>query len=180
LIDRLVAQRYARAFLLNIDPQQYVSIREDITLLSSIFATDKEYVISLNSFLYPLKERLLLADRVAEKLQNSSVWKNLFNILIKKHRFTVITAVLEDLERSILEADDKIKAVLTIAYDHDEDLKKRIISHVESVLQNKIEVEVKIDPDIVGGFIVETATTHIDGSIKNNLMKLVEISEKQI
>lgn len=178
--NQLVAQRYAKAILMNIEKNEYGFYRTDIKALNRTFAEDWEYVSSLNSFLYPLKERLYLSEKISEKLINSIIWKNLFYLLIKKHRFSIIGDVLNELENYILIANKKVKATLTIAYEHDDKTIKKIVNEVEKKLNSKIEVTVKIDPSIIGGFVAETDTMRIDGSIYNNLVKLVQLSSKQI
>ena len=178
--NSLVAQRYADAVLKNIKQKDHQVFRKDIITLQNIFAEDREYITALNSFLYPLKERLELAEKITESLENSEVWKNLFTILIKKHRFNILSDILSGLDDEILAENNKIKAKITMAFQHDETVEKNIIRKVEEMLGSEIEETIVIDPRIVGGFIAETETMRIDGSIHNNLVRLVETSSKDI
>jgi len=178
--NHLVAKRYANAVLMNINKDKYDDFREDIITLITVFTENREYVSALNSFLYPLNERVDLSRKISEKLINNEIWENLFRLLIKKHRFSIILEVLNELEKNILKAEGKIKAILTTAYKHDDKMISKIIQKLEEKLNCKIEVKLKVDPSIIGGFIAETDTLRMDGSISNNLIKLVQLSSKQI
>jgi len=177
--NQLVAQRYAKAILMNLDKKDYKLFREDIDTLNKVFSKNREYISALNSFLYPLNERIDLSEKISAKLSNKGVWKNLFQLLIKKHRFSIILEVLNGLERNILAAEGKIKATLTTAYEHDEKIINKIIQMLEEKLDCKMEVILKVDPAIIGGFVAETDTLRIDGSVYNSLVKLNQLSSKQ-
>ena len=176
--NNLVAQRYAKAVLKNVEEQDHQAFRKDIAVLRDLFAEDREYISALNSFLYPLNERLDLAVKITDGLQNPEIWKNLFSILIKKHRFNILKEILTTLDHDILAESKKIKVELTLAFQHDEDTVKRIVKKIEKILKSDVEVNVVIDHGIIGGFIAKTDTMKIDGSIHNNLIRLAETSSK--
>jgi F-type H+-transporting ATPase subunit delta len=176
--NNLVAQRYAKAVLRNVEQRDHHALRKDVFTLRDLFAEDREFISALNSFLYPLNERLDLALKITYGLQNPEIWQNLFSILIKKHRFNILTDILNTLDHDILAESDKIKVELILAFQHDENMVKRIIKKVEKALHSEVEVNIVIDPGIIGGFIAKTETMKIDGSIQNNLVRLVETSSK--
>jgi F-type H+-transporting ATPase subunit delta len=177
--NNLVAQRYARAVIDNVDADKHLVLNEDINCLKEAFLEDREYASAMNSFLYPLKERLQLAEKITEKLNIKNVWSSLFQILIKKHRFDIIMDLLISLEHYLLVERKRIKATITLAFEHEEDVVLKIRKIVEKVLESKIEISLLIDPSIIGGFVAETESMRIDGSIKNNLVKLVQTSIKR-
>ena len=177
--NNLVAQRYAKAVLDNVSADKHHLLREDIDCLIQVFTENSEYANAINSFLYPLEERLQLAEDISKKMKISKVWSNLFKILIKKHRFDIIISLLKSLEHYLLAEEAKLKVVLRLAYEHDDDMVQKIKEIVEKVLNNKIEISPVIDPTIIGGFVAETESMRIDGSIHNNLVKLVQTSLKR-
>ena len=137
--NNLVAQRYAKAVLKNVEEQDHQAFRKDIAVLRDLFAEDREYISALNSFLYPLNERLDLAVKITDGLQNPEIWKNLFSILIKKHRFNILKEILTTLDHDILAESKKIKVELTLAFQHDEDTVKRIVKKIEKILKSDVE-----------------------------------------
>jgi F-type H+-transporting ATPase subunit delta len=176
--NTLLAQRYAKAILLNVNKKDYNLLRDDVKSLRSSLTENKDFIVALNSFLYPLKERLKLAEQISTKLNQSEIWRNLCEILIKKHRFNIIIEILTELENMILEENNKVKINLTLAFKHDDEIIQKIIKQIEKILECQVEETLFIDPSLIGGFVAETETVRIDGSVHNNLAKLVYMSLK--
>ena len=112
-----------------------------------------------------------IALDMTQNLKNTNMWKNLFGILIKKHRFNIITDILQDMENMILDKKNQIKVELTIAHDLPETVLDSISAKLKDILRKDIILETKIDPEILGGFVATTDSLLIDGSIKNNLVR---------
>lgn len=175
--NKLIAQRYSKAVILNTEDGMLDSLYEDINSLKIIFSQDTSLIKSFDSFLYPLKKRLDLALNVADKLNNKNIWENLFRILIKKHRFTIIPDILIDLEERILDSRDQIKVSLKIAHEQNDNILNDIVEVVKDILKKDVVLDIEIDPEIIGGFIAQTNSILIDGSIKNNLVRLIRIKK---
>ena len=178
--NRLVAKRYADALLMNIDEKHFATFRQDINKLQQAFSENADYVKSINSPLFPLQKRLDLALDITHKLVNQALWNNLFEILVKKHRFNIIDDVLMELEEAILIKNNQKKVQLTIAHKHSEKVLENISKVIKDILKNDIELVVKIDPSIIGGFVAQTDSLLIDGSIKNNLLKLTKVKKNNM
>jgi len=176
--NRLIAQRYADAVLMNIDTSHFESFRNDIQLLEIAFFQHPDYVKSIDSLLYPLKKRLALAKEVTSKLVNTELWKNLFDILVRKHRFSIISDILLELDHAILDRNNMVKVQLIIAHEHSKSVMQNIEDNIKKILKKEIEFKVSIDPSLIGGFVAQTESILIDGSIKNNLVKLANINKK--
>ena len=176
--NKLIAKRYADAVLMNIDKRHFASFRNDIQLLEKAFFKHPDYVKSIDSLLYPIKKRIALADEVASKLANNSVWKNLFDILVKKHRFSIIGEILLALDQAILDRSNHVKVQLKIAHEHSDSVMKSIKKNITDILKKDVELIVSIDPSLIGGFVAQTESILIDGSIRHNLVKLANINKK--
>lgn len=153
------------------------SLLEDINSLVTVFSQDPTLIKSFDSFVYPLKKRLDLAQNVADKLNNKNIWDNLFRILIKKHRFAIILDILIDLEEKILISRNQIKVSLKIAHEQTDKILNNITSVIKDILKKNVVLDIEIDPEIIGGFVAQTNSILIDGSIKNNLVRLVRIKK---
>jgi F-type H+-transporting ATPase subunit delta len=175
--NKLIAQRYSKAIILNMEDEALDFLLEDINSLKVIFSQDLSLIKFFDSFLYPLKKRENLALDVAEKLNNKNIWKNLFRILIKKHRFTIIPDILIDLEERILDSRNQIKVSLRIAHEQTDNILNDIAEVIKNILKKNVVLNIEIDPEIIGGFIAQTNSLLIDGSIKNNLVRLIRIKK---
>ena len=55
---------------------------------------------------------------------------------------------------------------------------KDIIKVIKNVLKKDVILDIEINPEIIGGFIAQTESLLIDGSVKNNLIRLTKIRLK--
>ena len=170
--NKLIAQRYSKAIILNMEKRLLDSLLEDTSSLKTFFSQVPSLIKSFDSFLYPLEKRIDLALDVADKLNNKNIWKNLFQILIKKHRFTIISDILYELEENILDSRNQIKVSLKIAREQTDKILNDIAEVIKDILKKDVILDVKIDSSIIGGFIAQTNSILIDGSIKNSLIKI--------
>ena len=175
----LVAQRYSHAIISGLDDKEINSILADVEIMSSSIKTEPELVNAVNSYLFPQNKRMEIALSMTQNLKNSKLWENLFGILIKKHRFNIVTDILQDLENKILDKKNQVKVSLTIAHDLPDDVLNSISEKLKDILEKDVILDVKIDPEILGGFVATTDSLLIDGSIKNNLVKLLKVKSKK-
>ena len=173
--NKLIAQRYANAVIMNINEDLYASIMDDLTILIQIFTSSPESIKIIDSFLLSIPKRIELTKDITAKLRNTNIWKNLFEILIKKHRFSIILDILVEIEIFILHSRNQIKVVLKIAHSISNETLEKIKSKIVKILKKDIVLNIKIAPEIIGGFVAEAESIHIDGSIKNNLIKFMNI-----
>lgn len=175
----LVAQRYSHAIISGLSDKEINSILTDIESMSNSIKTEPKQINVVNSLLFPMNKRMEIAMDMTQKLKNTELWKNLFGILIKKHRFNIVTDILQDLENKILDKKNQIKVSLTIAHNLPEDVLNSISEKLKDILKKDVILDVKINPEILGGFVATTNSLLIDGSIKNNLVKLLKVKSKK-
>ena len=176
--NKLIAQRYANAVIMNVNEELYTSIMDDIALLNQIFTSTPESIKIIDSFLLSVPKRIELSKDITIKLKNGNIWENLFEILIKKHRFSIIQDILKEIETFILHSRNQVKVLLKIAHSISNETLEIIKNKIIEILNKNIVLNIKIEPEIIGGFIAEAESIHIDGSIKNNLVKFVNIKSK--
>jgi len=177
--NKLIAQRYANAVIMNVKEDLHTSLLDDVSVLNQIFAYSPESIKIIDSFLLSIPKRIGLTKDITAKLRNTNIWKNLFEILIKKHRFSIILDILKEIEIFILHSRNQIKVVLKIAHSISNETLEKIKSKIVKILKKDIVLNIQITPEIIGGFVAEAESIHIDGSIKNNLIKFINIKSNK-
>ena len=61
---------------------------------------------------------------------------------------------------------------MTSAVELDPEIVKRIGSEIEEQTGNTVELQSNVDPDILGGLVVQVGNMVLDTSIRNRLEKL--------
>ncbi len=67
-----------------------------------------------------------------------------------------------------------IKGTLSLAYPISDDLMGRLKGKIEARMRRRVTLEIKQDPQILGGFVFATGTELIDASVKRLLVDLEE------
>lgn len=167
--NALLAGRYALAFLDNIKPEDYSSLSEDIAVLHKIFSENPKIVKSLQSLIFADKKKNELLDLVLDGLKHKKTWHSLFSLVIKKHRASLISKIVEQAENLLLERQGKSKINIVLARKHNEETVKVITDYVNKLIKKELLVTTTIKPSIIGGFIANVDSLTIDGSVSHNL-----------
>jgi ATP synthase F1 delta subunit len=174
--DKLIAERYAKALIRLMKPQDFDNFLSDIDFLNQVFKSS-DHAKTIDSFLFPKKERMEMSHTILEQTKNVGVWQNLFSLLIHKHRFSLINTLLSELEEAIYQAKNAKKVRLILAQKQSQEIVEKIRKKIETIIGKQVIFVETIDSTIIGGFIAKTESFVIDGSIQHNLIKLTQIAE---
>ncbi len=95
-------------------------------------------------------------------------------VLVEKHRIAFLPEVIDEFTR-LVEAEKGIgRATVTTATPLNEKEKSGLVTKLTAKTGLKIELEEKVDPDILGGMIVILHNEIIDGSVRRGLDLLEE------
>lgn len=175
--QRLIAKRYALAILENVPKKELNQLLEDLLLLEEIFAEQPEIISKMDSYLIKPNKRYQLADMVAQKMHYKHIWNNFFKMIVEKHKANILRPTIQTLEYMIYQEQGREKVLLTLAQNHKEETIEKIRKIVADITGKTVFFQIKYNRDIVGGFVAETPSILIDGSIKNNLVRFVSIKE---
>jgi len=175
--NKLIANRYALAFIALAKVERFDDILLDIKTLREVIVLNPDNMRAISSALFPITKRLEIIKTVSVKL-NVDIWKNFLELIVKKHRFEIIGDILTEIELLIMEDRNQVVVNLTIARNHSDETMGKISKLLSDFLNKEIILNLKKDQSIIGGFVAETDTILIDGSIKNNLLKFVNVKNK--
>jgi ATP synthase F1 delta subunit len=97
---------------------------------------------------------------------------NFLELLIEKHRMPVLFRIRRQFDALWAKENKRLGVVVTSAVELDPEIAKRIGSEIEEQTGNEVELESKVDPDILGGLVVQVGNMVLDTSIRNRLEKL--------
>lgn len=117
-----------------------------------------------------IAKALFLATQNKPKENQEKIVRNLINFLKKKRQIYLLPAILNDYQKYL-----KLKrSFLTFAHKPDREILEKIKKVFKDILKGAEKIQIKIDKEITGGFIVKTENTLIDASIKGILRKIKE------
>ena len=92
--------------------------------------------------------------------------------LIEKHRMPVIYRIRRQFDALWAKENKRLGVTVTSAIELDPEIVKRIGSEIEEQTGNTVELQSRVDPDILGGLVVQVGNMVLDTSIRNRLEKL--------
>jgi F-type H+-transporting ATPase subunit delta len=97
---------------------------------------------------------------------------NFLELLIEKHRMPVIYRIRRQFDALWAKENKRLGVTVTSAIDLDPEVVERIGSEIEQQTGNTVELQSRVDPDILGGLVVQVGNMVLDTSIRNRLEKL--------
>jgi F-type H+-transporting ATPase subunit delta len=97
---------------------------------------------------------------------------NFLQLLLEKGRMPVIYRIRRQYESLWNKENRRLGVTVTSAVELDPEITKRIGKEIEEQTGNTVELTSQVDPDILGGLVVQVGNMVLDTSIRNRLEKL--------
>jgi F-type H+-transporting ATPase subunit delta len=97
---------------------------------------------------------------------------NFLELLIEKHRMPVIFRIRRHYDALWAKENKRLGVTVTSAVELDPEVVQRIGSEIEQQTGNIVELQSRVDPDILGGLVLQVGNMVLDTSIRNRLEKL--------
>jgi F-type H+-transporting ATPase subunit delta len=104
----------------------------------------------------------------------SSQGQNLIRLLVENDRLLALPDISRRFDALKAEAENVVKVTLVTATEADADVTNRIAEKLEGKLGRKVELDLEVDNEILGGAVVRAEDRVIDGSVKTRLKQLAE------
>jgi F-type H+-transporting ATPase subunit delta len=166
-----IAQVYARSlFEVARDQGKIDEVREQLSELADALEQDR----SLSTFFFSpyfsteeKKEGLHKAIDGAEP-----IFLNFLELLLEKHRMPVIYRIRGDYEKLWREENKLLSVQVTSAIELDDEVVKNLSDRIAEQTDRKIDVTTRVEPDILGGIVLQVGNSILDASIRNRLEQL--------
>lgn len=97
---------------------------------------------------------------------------NLLRLIAEKGRAAELAEIVDELD-ALVAAEQRILDVeLTTATDLSDDEFGRILGRIESASGRKVQAERKVDPDLIGGIVLQAGSMRLDASVRGRLERL--------
>lgn len=177
----VVAKRYARALYdLGMEEGLNDKILEDMKKVSEVIKESQEFRAMMESPLYDiiLKKRVLKS--VISKISLTEYLGNFLNILLDKDRFKLLDEILEAYTVMLDEASGRVRAQIKSATELSDEQMQRIKKTMSGLMKKEVDVDVAVDPSLIGGLVAEVQGMIYDGSVKTQLSKLKQSLKGEI
>ena len=166
------ALRYAKAILnLAKDSGLEKEVNKDMEFINATISRSEDLERMLKSPVINATDKNIALKALFEGKVNA-ITLGLFNLLEENKR----TVMLQSIAQQYIIIYDYLKsmdtAIVTTAIPLTKDLETQILKKVIELTGNETGIENKIDPKIIGGFILRVGDLQYDASISNNFSEL--------
>lgn len=97
---------------------------------------------------------------------------NFLVLLIDKHRMPVIFRIRDRFDELWAKENKRLEVTVTSAVELDPELVDRIGAEIETQTGQTVELQSKVDADVLGGLVLQVGNKVLDASVRNRLDKL--------
>ena len=117
------------------------------------------------------ERRLELAESTFGKLVGRPVL-NLIGLMLRRGRIDELPRVAAEFRRLDNERQGITPATATSAVPLSEDEVRAVTARLEAMTGGRVDLDLRVDPDLIGGLVVRVGDRLIDGSVRSRLERL--------
>jgi F-type H+-transporting ATPase subunit delta len=168
-----VLQPYASA-LMSLAKSNNLSEKfgEDIRSLLSLLKESEELRLFLSSPLVKPGDKKAVIDRIAGD-EMHPMMRNFLRLLVDKGRILFVEGIGQRYLTELRELNQTVLAEVTSAVPLSEAQQQTVREKVKAMTNaREVEIETKIDSDLIGGVIIKVGSRVIDASLRGQLRRL--------
>lgn len=169
-LDKItVAKRYGKAlFELAVESQQAEDVYNELLKLRQIFEDIPELGDLLSDARLDLNEKRNIMDNLVKGF--NGIVRNALEVIYQYNRMCDLLLIIDEYERLFNDSKNIVLGSVTTAVPLTNEQKAKLTQKVAKQLgYQKAELTEQVDPNILGGVIVEANHHVIDGSIRSRL-----------
>jgi F-type H+-transporting ATPase subunit delta len=98
--------------------------------------------------------------------------RNFVRLLVEKGRAGEIAAIAAEFESLVAAQEQVLDVELTTAQELTDAAFKRIVSDIEKKSGRKVQAARSVDPDLIGGIVLQAGSMRLDASVRGRLDRL--------
>jgi F-type H+-transporting ATPase subunit delta len=166
-----IATVYARSlFEVASDQDKLDVVRDQLGAFTDALSETRELQVFFFSPYFSTKEKEEGLERVVTDAD--PVILNFLKLLIEKHRMPALFRIRANYEARWAEVNRLLPVQITSAVELDSDTVKQLVDRISEQTDRKVEVSADVDPDILGGIVVQVGNSVLDASVRNRLEQL--------
>jgi F-type H+-transporting ATPase subunit delta len=162
---------YARALFDAAKEQDALArVREDLDDLQSAIGDVPELASVLEN---PEVDQAVKAQILGDVLGEAhELTRNFLRLLAEKGRAAEVDGIVREFD-SLVAAEQRVLAVeLTTAFELSDEDFRSIVAQIEQASGRTVEASRNVDPDLIGGIVLQAGSMRLDASVRGRLERL--------
>jgi F-type H+-transporting ATPase subunit delta len=166
-----VARPYAEAlFRAAIEKGALAAVAGSVTLLASIVRDAQMHAILLNPKVTAAQKKEIFAAAAGARLDELTT--RLLAVLVDNHREMLIGSIAEQFDQLRHEYEKVVRARITSAQPLSDPQRDEIVAALERRYGKKVEADLDVDPELLGGARVQVGDQVIHASVRDALAQM--------
>jgi ATP synthase F1 delta subunit len=163
-----IAAVYARSlFEVAKEHDKLDKVRDELGEFTDALHESRELQVFLFSPYFSTKEKREGLDKAVSGADETVL--NFLRLLIDKHRVPVLFRARAEFDRLWEEENRLLPVTVTSAVELPKETVKQIGDRIAEQTDRKVDLQSRVDPDILGGIVVRVGNSVLDASIRNRL-----------
>jgi F-type H+-transporting ATPase subunit delta len=166
-----IADVYARSlFDVACDHDSLDEVHEQLDEFADAVSENRDLQVFLFSPYFSAQEK---RDSLGKLLEDAN--EHLFRfleMLAERHRMPVIFRIRQAFDDLWAEERRRLEVEITSAVELDDDVVGRVRERIEEETGQEVELESRVDPDVLGGIVLRVGNMVLDASVRARLERL--------
>ena len=150
---------------------------DSLLMIKKVVKSHPKYLLLLSDYNISANKRISMAEDAFESKVPSEVM-NFIKLLIKNGSINILLDCIKEYEKLYENAISLSKASVISAVELTDEEKIKLEDKLKKMTGNKVEISYKIEPEIIGGLIINIDDKVYDGSVRYRLAKLKEVTKE--
>jgi F-type H+-transporting ATPase subunit delta len=98
--------------------------------------------------------------------------QNFLRLVAEKGRIGEIDDIVREFDRLLAAEERLLEVELTTAYKLSDDEANSILQQIEQASGRKVDASRKVDPNLIGGFVLQAGSMRVDASVRGRIDRL--------
>ena len=167
------ASRYSLALYELAEESKHVQeIEDQSSALIKLIDESKDFESIVRNPINKKEDQINIINKISEHYNFNILLKNFLCLLVEKRRLFFLQNILRNFVDICSHKRGEVKAKLVAAKQLNSNEVNKIKDELSKDFTNKVKLDYKYDPSLIGGLIIQVGSVMIDTSIKSKLKQL--------
>jgi len=168
-----LAGRYALALIdLADEKKELDGVAEDLLGLKAAIAESEDLRRLIRSPVFTRGQQRKAMEALLERLGATGLTRSFVLLVAQNRRLFALPGIIDAYLQELARRRGEVTAQVTSAYDLSDAQRKALHDALKSAVGAKVQIDLKVDPGLIGGLVVKVGSRMIDNSLRSKLQRL--------
>jgi F-type H+-transporting ATPase subunit delta len=170
--DTVTSRKYAKALFAQAQAdKQLRACQQGLEEIARVVrARDSLRGVLTQPFIGSLEKQKLIRSAMGEYA--TPLLERFLNLLVKRRRFDLLPMIIQQFQEEVDRSQNMQTVRVRVAYAMTEGQRKSFQAQLEKWLDSKVRMDVAVDPELIGGVVVQFQDRELNLSLRRQLSRM--------